>query len=146
MMLDDLGVVPTIRRYVEAFREKNDINVKLDILGEERRLQTHREVMIFRGIQELMGYARDYANATELTIKVDLSAVRIKISVEDNGRGFDAEAAFSGNEESSSDPRVQGLITLKEKYELIGGSMQVFSSETEGTTIRLELPESDDLM
>lgn len=146
MMLDDLGVVPTVRRYVEAFREKNDINVKLDILGEERRLQTHREVMIFRGIQELMGYARDYANATELTIKLDLSSSRIKINVEDSGRGFDAEMAFSNTEEASTDPRIQGLITLKEKYELIGGSMQVFSSETEGTTVRLELPESDDLM
>src|SRR5574338_132355 len=70
MMLDDLGVVPTVRRYVDSFREKNDIDVKLDIMGEERRLQTHREVMIFRGIQELMGHARDYANATEISIRL----------------------------------------------------------------------------
>ena len=52
MMLDDLGIIPTVRRYVDSFREKNDIEVKLDIMGEERRLQTHREVMIYRGIQE----------------------------------------------------------------------------------------------
>ncbi len=145
MMLDDLGVVPTVRRYVDSFREKNDMNIKLDILGEERRLQTHREVMIFRGIQELMGYARDYAAAQELNIRLDMTGSRIKIMVEDNGRGFDAEAAFSG-EEGHSDPRVQGMITLKEKYELIGGSMQVTSTEAEGTQIRLELPESDELM
>ncbi len=146
MMLDDLGIVPTVRRYVEAFREKNDLNVKLDILGEERRLQIHREVTIFRGIQELMGYARDYANANELTIRLDLSGTRIKISVEDNGRGFDANAAFSG-EDGHQDVRVSGLITLREKFELIGGSMQVLSSaEAEGTSVRLELPESDDMM
>ncbi|MFN8527258.1 MAG: sensor histidine kinase [Anaerolineae bacterium] len=144
MMLDDLGVVPTVRRYVEAFREKNDMNVKLDILGEERRLQIHREVTIFRGIQELMGYSRDYANATELSIRLDLSGSRIKIQVEDNGRGFDADAAFSG-EEGHQDARVQGLITLRERFELIGGSMQVVSAP-EGTTIRLELPESDEMM
>jgi two-component system sensor histidine kinase DegS len=145
MMLDDLGVVPTVRRYVEAFREKNDLNVKLDILGEERRLQIHREVTIFRGIQELMGYARDYANATELTIRLDMSGTRIKIALEDNGRGFDANAAFSG-EEGHNDARVSGLITLREKFELIGGSMQVLSSENEGTSVRLELPESDEMM
>ncbi|MDX2159756.1 MAG: histidine kinase [bacterium] len=145
MMLDDLGVVPTVRRYVEAFREKNDINVKLDILGEERRLQIHREVMIFRGIQELMGFSRDYANAQELSIRLDMSAPRIRIAVEDNGRGFDADAAFSG-EEGHQDARVQGLITLREKFELIGGSMQVNSGETDGTAVRLELPESDDMM
>lgn len=147
MMLDDLGVVPTTRRYVEAFREKNDLNVKLDILGEERRLQIHREVTIFRGIQELMGYARDYASATELTIKLDMAAQRIRVSVEDNGRGFNADAAFSG-EEGHQDARVQGLITLRERFELMGGLMQVISGEGEaaGTVIRLELPESDEMM
>lgn len=142
MMLDDLGVVPTVRRYVDSFREKNDIDVKLDIIGEERRLQTHREVMIFRGIQELMGHARDYANATEMEIRLDISGDRIKIAVEDNGRGFDAEAAFSG-EESFHDPRVQNLITLREKFELVGGSVSVYSSESEGTQVRMELPAED---
>ena len=72
MMLDDLGVVPTVRRYVDSFREKNDIDVKLDIFGDERRLATHREVMIFRGIQELMAMARDYANPTSISIRLEL--------------------------------------------------------------------------
>lgn len=142
MMLDDLGVIPTIKRYVDSFKEKNDINVTLDIIGEERRLQSHREVMIFRGIQELMVNARDYANASEIEIKIDISGNKIKISVQDNGRGFDAEAAFSG-EDGFHNPRVQNLITLREKFELIGGSATVFSTETEGTTVRLEVPDHD---
>lgn len=142
MMLDDLGVIPTVKRYVDSFKDKNDINVTLDIIGEERRLQDHREVMIFRGIQELMVNARDYANAGDIEIKLDISGNKIKISVQDSGRGFDAEAAFSG-EEGMHDPRVQNLITLREKFELIGGSATVFSSETEGTTVRLELPDHD---
>lgn len=142
MMLDDLGVIPTVRRYVDSFRDKNDIEVKLDIMGEERRLQTHREVMIFRSIQELMGHARDYANASEISIRLDMSGGSVKILVEDNGRGFDAEAAFSG-EEPVQDPRVQSLVTLKEKFELIRGSAQINSGETEGTSVRLELPISD---
>jgi len=144
MMLDDLGVLPTVRRYVDSFREKNDIDVKLDILGEERRLETYREVMIFRGIQELMGHARDYANASEMDIRLDLTGNTIRFSVQDNGRGFDAQAAFSG-EEGYQDTRSQGLITLKEKFELIGGSLAVFSGETEGTTVRVELPAGEDV-
>lgn len=142
MMLDDLGVVPTVRRYVEAYREKNDIEVKLDIIGEERRLQTHREVMIFRGIQELMVQARDYANASQVEIRLDISGDRIKSAVEDNGRGFDAEAAFSGDE-NFHDPRVQSLITLREKFELVGGAVSIYSSETEGTQVRMELAAED---
>jgi two-component system sensor histidine kinase DegS len=144
MMLDDLGIVPTVRRYVDSFKEKNDIEVKLDILGEERRLESHREVMIFRGIQELMGHARDYANSSKLNIRLDMSGNRITVVVEDDGRGFDAESAFMG-EEVNMDARTQGLITIKEKFELIRGSVSVFSKEGEGTTVRLELPVSDDV-
>ncbi len=142
MMLDDLGVVPTVRRYVNSFREKNDIDVKLDIFGDERRLATHREVMIFRGIQELMAMARDYANSTSITIRLEIGNTVVKISVEDNGRGFDAEAALNG-EEGYQDPRVQSLITLREKYELIRGTMTIMSSESEGTAVRMELPVND---
>jgi two-component system, NarL family, sensor histidine kinase DegS len=140
MMLDDLGVVPTVRRYVNSFKEKNDIQVDLEIQGEERRLEMHREVMIFRAIQELMGHARDYANANEIKVRLDMSGNRIKAMVEDNGRGFDADAAFSSDEPHNNDHRIQGLITLREKYELVEGSVVVDSGENEGTTIRMELP------
>lgn len=143
MMLDDLGVLPTIRRYVDSFREKNDINVRLDIIGEERRLENHREVMIFRSVQELIVQARDYANPTEIDIKVDVSNPVIKIMVQDNGRGFDAEAAFSSSEEHFQNPRIQSLVTLRERFELVGGSASIQSTETDGTTVRLEIPDSD---
>ena len=89
-----------------------------------------------------MGHARDYANASEISIRLDMSGSSVKILVEDNGRGFDAEAAFAGDE-PVQDPRVQSLITLKEKFELIRGSAQITSGETEGTSVRLELPVSD---
>ncbi len=144
MMLDDLGVVPTIRRYVDSFREKNDIDVRLDIMGEERRLESHREVMLFRGIQELMVHARDYANASQLSIKLDMSGNRIKAVIEDDGRGFDADGALTSGDEPHGDARTHGLTMLKEKFELVHGTVTVASSENEGTTVRLELPVSDE--
>jgi two-component system sensor histidine kinase DegS len=142
MMLDDLGVVPTVRRYVDSFKEKNDIETTLEIHGDERRLQTHREVMIFRGIQELMGHARDHASATKLIIRLDMSGERIKIGIEDNGRGFNAEALLT-SEEGHQDARAQDLITLKEKFELVGGSVSINSDETNGTMVRMEIPAND---
>jgi two-component system sensor histidine kinase DegS len=145
MMLDDLGVIPTVRRYVDSFREKNDINTKLELLGEERRLQAHREVMLFRGIQELMGHARDYANANELVVRLDMTSDRVKVDIEDNGRGFDAQSAFSGDE-TVAEPRAQSIITLKEKFELVGGRISVNSNETDGTQVHMELPANDETM
>jgi two-component system sensor histidine kinase DegS len=140
MMLDDLGVVPTIRRYVESFREKNDIEVKLDLIGEERRMPTYNEVMLFRSIQELMVQARDYSNATEVLVRVDIGANPVRVTFEDNGRGFDAEAVLTSGEEHFQDPRIQALFTLREKYELVGGSLIMKSTETDGTAVRMEMP------
>lgn len=143
MMLDDLGVVPTVRRYTDSFREKNDIDARLEIMGEERRLESHREVMLFRGVQVLMADARDYASPSELVVKLDMSSDRIKVTVGDNGRGFDPEIAFA--DETHLDSRSQSLFTLREKFELVGGSMVIHSAETEGTTVILELPATDEV-
>jgi two-component system, NarL family, sensor histidine kinase DegS len=142
MMLDDLGVVPTVRRYVESFKDKNDIDTTLEMMGEDRRLQNHNEVLIFRGIQELMVLARDHAQPNKLTVKLDIGQERVKATVEDNGRGFDVQATMTqgSNEGQANDPRAQSILTMKEKFELVGGSLSVVSSETDGTIVRFELP------
>jgi two-component system, NarL family, sensor histidine kinase DegS len=139
MMLDDLGVIPTVRRYVSSFKDKNDIEVELDITGEERRLESHREVLLFRAIQELMTHTRDYASATRMKIRLDMTSNIVKVLIEDNGRGFDASLVNSP-EDTHQDGRVQSLVTLREKYELVNGKVVVQSGESEGTTVRLELP------
>jgi two-component system sensor histidine kinase DegS len=140
MMLDDLGVVPTVRRYITSFTEKNDIEISFDLIGEERRLENHREVMLFRGIQELLVQARDYASPSKIHVKLDMGANTIRVQVDDNGRGFDVESALEYQHDSHIDPRTQNIITLKEKFELVGGALMINSHESEGTTVRLELP------
>jgi len=142
MMLDDLGVVPTVKRYVDNFREKNDIAIELEITGEERRLDKYREVMVFRSIQDLITHGRDYANAAHIKVQLDLSGKVVRILVRDDGRAIDAEALFASDEASHQDPRSQALLTLKEKFDLVGGAMSVTSGD-EGTLIRLELPAID---
>lgn len=144
MMLDDLGVAPTVRRYAESYGEKNDIETKVSIENEDRRLENYREVLIFRGIQEAMVMARDYAAPTEVTVNLSLGSDIIRFTVSDDGRGFDASAVFDETvQESANSARIQGLQTLKSKFELVGGSISVRSSESEGTSISAELPAGD---
>ncbi len=139
MMLDDLGVIPTVRRWIDSIREKNDIEIDLEIEGEERRLEeTHKEVLIFRAIQDLVGYARDYATATEIRVKLNISGRPMTVLVHDNGRAVNVEELFSESEHH--DTRAQGFLTLKEKFELVKGAFKITSNESEGTLIRLELP------
>lgn len=142
MMLDDLGPGRTVRRYVEAFAEKNDIETKIDVLNEDRRLEKHREVLIFRGIQDAMTLARDYGMPTSINVRLDLSGDMVKMLVQDDGRGFDV-SKLSNTEEETNDARIQALSMLKSKFELVGGKIDVRSGENEGTTVRLEIPTTD---
>lgn len=138
MMLDDLGFVPTIKRYVARFKDRADLDMELDIAGEERRLEDYRQILLFRGIQELIAHARDYASASKVRIRIDLTSNIIKVLVEDDGRGFDPDLLDS-SDESKLPTRLRDLLTLREKFTLANGAVRV-SSDENGTVIRLELP------
>ncbi len=136
MMLDDLGLVPTTRRYVEAFQDKTNIEAKLNILGDDHRLPGHIEVMMFRAIQSIMGYARDELDAKSMTIVLDVGTTTVKATIEHDGRSFDPEAVLSAD--SSED--ASGLRTLRDRIELVGGALEVQSSEDEISRYVITLP------
>src|SRR3970282_827956 len=72
MMLDDLGLVPTVRRYTEAFKDKTGLNLNLVVTVSERRFESNLEVLLFRAVQELLGNVREYAQATQVKVTVDM--------------------------------------------------------------------------
>jgi two-component system sensor histidine kinase DegS len=135
MMLDDLGLVPTVKRYVDAFKEKSGIQAALTVTGAERRLESVREIMVFRGLQELLGNIRSHAQASQVRVSFDVDDSRVRVVVEDNGKGFDVEAALSGGQQKTI-----GLASLKERTELLGGRLEVDSQAGQGTRVVMELP------
>lgn len=134
MMLDDLGLVPTVKRYVDAFKDKSGIATTLAVTGQERRLESVREVMIFRGLQELLSNARNHAQATQIRVALDTDDARVRVNVEDNGKGFDVETVFGGTQ------RTIGLAGLKERIELLGGALELDSQPGHGTRVILDVP------
>lgn len=136
MMLDDLGLVPTVRRYVTSFSDKAGIPTSLVITGEERRLEAHREVVAFRAIQELLNNARTHAQASQISVKLDVDEAHVHAVVEDNGRGFDAAPILA----QQADQKTIGLPTLKERIELLGGQIKFESSPAQGTRVTFEIP------
>lgn len=139
MMLDDLGLIPTIRRYIEATSEKSGLTINLHILGDERRLESHREVIMFRGIQEVLSNTRAHAKADQMTITLDMGPEVITCSLEDNGIGFNSELIFEESVQPAGDQGV-GLKTLKERLELIGGALIVDSAEGDGAKLIIRIP------
>lgn len=142
MMLDDLGLIPTIRRYTKNYQNKSGIETTLHILGDERRLESHREVIMFRTIQTLLNNAREYAKATEVTVTLDMGVDTISCTVEDNGQAFNPELVFGDNDDPTipANTKTLDLSTLRERLELIGGTMEAQSEEGEGSEIMGSLP------
>lgn len=140
MMLDDLGLIPTIRRYIASLSEKTTIKTTLHILGDERRLEPHREVIMFRTIQELLSNARNHARPSQITVTLELGVNTITCAVEDNGQGFNPESLFAAEQDDTKESKALGLKTLRERVELIGGNMDIESEEGSGTKVTVRIP------
>ena len=131
MMLDDLGLIPTIRRYADTFKEQTGLEVNVTISGNERRLESYLEVMVFRAIQELLGNAARHSQATLIKVNVDLTDDLIRVSVDDNGKGFDLDSVQGQN---------LGLKLIRERTEMLGGTFEVDSAAGKGTRVMFSLP------
>ncbi|MFN7209984.1 MAG: sensor histidine kinase [Aggregatilineales bacterium] len=137
MMLDDLGLVPTMRRYVDVFMDKSGIETRINVVGEERRrLESHTEVTFFRSLQELLAYARDNAHATKIDIVLDITSNPAKASVTFNGQTIaEIEEAVEQNK-----GKMFGLASLAERIELVGGQIEFQSIEGEPNRVEIALP------
>ena len=139
MMLDDLGLLPTLKRYVSNFSEKSGIQTNLVITGSEQRFTPYREVAVFRVLQEMLTNARLHSHATKIQVNLDVANDMVRASVEDNGNGFDPKEVLS----PTSERKTIGLPTQKERIEMLGGKMVVDSSLGRGTKVTVELPLAD---
>jgi two-component system, NarL family, sensor histidine kinase DegS len=132
MMLDDLGLAPTVRRYADAFKEQAGLEIGVTITGHERRLEPYLEVMLFRAIQELLGNAARHSQASLVKVILDLGEDRVRVSVDDNGKGFDPDSIQQGNS--------LGLKLIRERAEMLGGSFEIDSAVGKGTRILFAVP------
>jgi two-component system sensor histidine kinase DegS len=132
MMLDDLGLLPTLKRYIEAFKDQTKVDTRLASTGIERRLESYIEVMIFRAIQELLNNAVRHSQASMIKVQVDMSDTHVKVIVDDNGKGFDVGLVDErGN---------MGMKLIRERAEMLGGYMEVDSVIGQGSRITFQLP------
>ncbi len=138
MMLDDLGLVPTLKQYVQDFEEGTGLSVHYTIFGREARLPPYTEVAVFRGVQELLTNIEQHAHASHAQVSLDFQDTMLIVSVEDDGSGFDAKAVHIPGQGRQG----LGLSTTRERIELLGGNIQIESRIGQGTKVRMTIPHS----
>ncbi len=130
-MLDDAGLVSTLREYAQRFAERAGIAVEVAAGDWQSRLSPELEVTVFRVVQEAMTNVAKHAGAARVRIGVDRAPDALEVSVHDDGKGFEVEEALKGQRRKSL-----GLFGMEERCRLSGGAFDISSRPGEGTTVR----------
>lgn len=141
MSLDDLGLVPTLQRYASNYRDETSIDVHLNIEGTYEDLNSAISITIYRIIQEALNNVRKHSQATMVVINISTKTDHLNVSIFDNGKGFDVEEVSRNNQHQGSG---FGLYSMKERAELLRGTFEVKSDESNGTRIKIMIPLSNE--
>ncbi|WP_338553392.1 sensor histidine kinase [Paenibacillus sp. KS-LC4] len=136
MALDDLGLVPTLRKFVQDFEEKTKIHTVFDLTGREIRMPSAMEAAIYRLVQEAYSNALKHANASYVTLDMVYTSDSVTITVFDNGNGFQQELIQVHNGDNSH----FGLVGMQERIDLLEGKMDIDSNVGKGTKIIFKIP------
>ncbi|WP_066065424.1 sensor histidine kinase [Neobacillus soli] len=132
MALDDLGLVPTLRKYLQTIEEyHNHSKIEFVNIGLERRLPTKYEVALFRMIQESVQNALKHANACQIKVRLEITNAAITVLVKDNGIGFDT---------NHKKPESFGMIGMRERVDLLDGEITFDSKIGKGTAVLICVP------
>jgi signal transduction histidine kinase/DNA-binding response OmpR family regulator len=135
-LLDDFGIVTALRRHIETLAGRIDLHLLLDADESIGRLDPEMETVCFRVVQEALTNVIRHARASTAKIRLALRAGRLKVSVVDDGGGFDAEAAMERGVGGAS----LGLLGMRERVSLVGGELQIISTPGKGSEIKVSFP------
>ncbi len=137
MTLDDLGLVPTLRRYATQFGEKSNLEINLMVQNVEQRLPSHYEVTIFRFVQEALNNVARHANANQIRLLLDASGDTLQIMIEDDGSGFHVTETLADENARKN----MGIAGMRQQVEvLLRGEFGIESAIGRGTRIAATIP------
>lgn len=135
MILDDLGLMPTLRRQAEIFSSQRHIPVHLSLTGVERRLPPPVEVAVFRVVQEALDNAARHGKASQIEVSVELANDDITVTIEDNGAGFDINKVMASNRQR----KALGFRGVQQQVSAVGGQLHFESFPGRGSKVTVRV-------
>ena len=134
--LDHLGLITTVKQYIHEFSRQYGLLVEFETVGlQEQRLPLEVETALFRVIQESLTNVVLHAQASRVDVLISQQDHRVVTIVEDNGIGFLPTSPMFDDH--------LGLFGMRERLEMLGGSLTIESSPGQGTTVKGEVPYHD---
>jgi len=131
-IIDDMGLIPALRWLIN--RTKTDVRITLTTDGKERRFHPEVELMIYRILQEAINNIQHHSKATEANISFQFFTDSLKISIQDNGKGF----VFPQKIATLTEEGKLGLIGMHERVKFLNGDIKIVSQLGQGTSITID--------
>lgn len=138
-LLDDLGLLEALGWYADNRLKPLGIIVTIETVGDEARLSPELETALFRVGQEAMSNITRHAGAENVSLVVEFGHDAVGLDVEDDGCGFDVERVLAGGGNLEADSPF-GLLGMRERVELLGGTLDVESRPGQGTRVAARVP------
>jgi len=136
-VLDDLGLVPALHSYLKGFTRRTGIHIHFRTFSANRieQLNNVSRTVIYRVAQEALTNVARHAQASFVEVSFEKLPNAICLKIKDNGKSFQAQRVMH----SKRNARL-GLIGMRERLEMVGGSFSVESAPGNGTTVRAQIP------
>jgi len=135
-LLDDLGLVSALRWYTDRLAQRAGFAVKMHTDSDETGLDPAVETACFRIVQEALTNVMRHAQARQVTVGMRQAEDELRLSIHDDGAGFDVNAAMGRATGGAS----LGLLSMQERAYLAGGRVEIDSAPGQGTEIRVHFP------
>lgn len=138
LVLENQGLGPALNQLVDKMKETHDQAVTVRVSRDaERALDTHQQGIVFYIVEEAVGNARKHAHANMITVTVNRQEDVVLVNISDNGVGFDTTEAEKKSMERGGH---LGMINLRERAEMLGGTLRMESALGKGTSITVIIP------
>jgi len=134
--LDDLGLVASLENLIKRIEREGTIDIELIVNERDRRVPPILETVAFRIVQEALNNVKKHSRARKAWIELYFEPVKLSIKIVDNGKGF----RWSEISQKFKDGESFGLFSMKERAQLVGGSVDISSNENKGTTVSVQIP------
>jgi PAS domain S-box-containing protein len=134
-MLDDLGLIPALQLVCKGLKAKKKLKIHITALGGIDGLVSEGRTVLFRIAQEALNNVCRHADASEVSVSVGRLGQTVRMEIKDNGKSFAADKFLQ-----DKNPKRLGLIGMRERLEMVGGTLTIESVNGKGTIVRAEIP------
>lgn len=137
MSLDDLGLIPTLQRFIANYQENSGIMVSFKTRGVFDKLKSVISLTVYRIVQEAVNNIDKHSDANGVMILLEENDGQLKLNITDDGKGFDTKKLKLGNDDITGG---FGLCSMQERVELLNGEFKIISEPGRGTRLNIIIP------